>query len=91
MTYGFTVYLAGVEQIDEEIADRLFAAGCDDGTPVSRDRRAAVGFDRDAPSLEAAIASAVADVRAAGFDVGRVELDPADLPAAGPVGVSVAV
>lgn len=81
MTYGFTVYLQGVSAVTDELTERLFDSGCDDATPVSRNGEAAVGFDRDAASLEAAIASAVADVRAAGFAVSRVELDPADLPA----------
>jgi hypothetical protein len=81
MTYGFTVYLKSVTAVTDDLANRLFESGCDDGTPFSRDGEVAIGFDRDAPSLEAAIASAVADVRSAGFAVSRIELDPADLPA----------
>ena len=82
MTYRFTVYLEDVEGLTEDAADRLFEAGCDDGTPFSRSGEAAVGFDRDAESLEAAMRSAVANVRAAGYGVSRVEVDPADVPLA---------
>jgi hypothetical protein len=53
----------------------LFAAGCDDGTPASCHGLAWVHFDREAASLEDAIRSAVAQVRAAGLAVSKVELD----------------
>lgn len=72
--YEFELVLAGVEVMTEDIAEALFAAGCDDGSPHSGNGVAAVGFDREAKSLEQAIASAVADVKQAGFDVARVEL-----------------
>ena len=49
--------------------------GCDDGTPASCDGLAWVHFDREAPSLEEAIHSAVSQVRSAGFVVSKVELD----------------
>jgi hypothetical protein len=74
-TYEFDVLLKGVSEVTDEQADALFAAGCDDGTPASCDGVAWVHFDREAASLEAAIASAVAQVRAAGFTVSKVELD----------------
>ena len=82
MTYGFTVYLEGVDALTDELANRIFDSGCDDCTPFSRAGETGVGFDRDAPTLEAAISSAVADLKAAGFVVSRVELDPADLAVA---------
>jgi hypothetical protein len=74
-TYEFDVHLKGVSEVTDAQADTLFAAGCDDGTPTSCDGVAWVHFDREAASLEAAIASAVAQVRAAGFTVSKVELD----------------
>ena len=58
----------------DEQADALFAAGCDDGTPVSCDGLAWVHFDREASSLEEAVRSAVAQVRTAGLAVSKVEL-----------------
>lgn len=46
-----------------------------DGTPACRAGVAWIHFDRDAPSLEEAIHSAVTQVRSAGFAVSKVELD----------------
>jgi hypothetical protein len=74
-TYEFDVVLKGTSEVTDEQADALFAAGCDDGTPASRGGRAWVHFDREAPSLEAAISSAVTQVRSAGLAVSKVELD----------------
>jgi hypothetical protein len=74
-SYEFDVVLKDVAQITDDQADALFAAGADDGTPASCDGLAWIHFDREAPSLEEAIRSAVAQVRAAGFKVSKVELD----------------
>ncbi len=74
-TYEFEAILAGVSEIMDEQANTLFAAGCDDGMPASRQGRAWIHFDRKAPSLEEAIRSAVAQVQAAGLAVSKVELD----------------
>jgi hypothetical protein len=53
----------------------LFAAGCDDGTPTSCDGVTWIHFEREAVSLEEAIRSAVAQVKAAGLQVRKVEMD----------------
>lgn len=74
-TYEFDVYLKGVNEVTDEQADALFAAGADDGTPVSSDGLTWVHFDREAFSLEEAIRSAVVQVRAAGFHASKIELD----------------
>jgi len=74
MTYGFGIILK-VDEITEDDANRLFEAGCDDGTVVSRCGVAQVLFDREAPTLEAAIRSAIANVEGAGFVVSRVEIE----------------
>jgi hypothetical protein len=57
-----------------EECDALYEAGCDDGTIVSRNDVTFIAFDRKAASLEQAIRSATADVRAAGLEVKRVEM-----------------
>ena len=80
LTYRFTLHLNGINAMTPEIADALHEASCDDATPFARAREAGVGFDREAESLEAAITSALADMRSAGFRVKRVVIDPADLP-----------
>lgn len=74
-TYEFDVVLAGSTEVTAGQADALFAAGCSDGTPASYNEVAWIHFDREAPSLEEAIRSAVAQVRAAGLSVAKIELD----------------
>ena len=73
-TYEFTIILKQPEVTDADCGT-LFEAGCDDSTVVSKNGVTCVIFDREAPSLEEAIRSATADVRKAGFDVARVEMD----------------
>ena len=71
--YGFTVVLTAATLSVKE-CDALYEAGCDDGTIVTRKGKTFIIFDRKAESLEQAIRSATGDVRAAGFDVKRVEM-----------------
>ena len=73
-TYEFDVVLKDVATISDDQADALYAAGCDDGTPASRDGAAWVHFDRSAPTLEEAIRSAISQVQSAGLIVARVEI-----------------
>jgi hypothetical protein len=73
--YDFIVILRGLDVIDEDLADKLFEAGCDDGSPFSSCGIAGVGFSREAESLEAAIRSAVADVQQAACTVERVQIE----------------
>ena len=72
-TYGFSVVL-NAPTLSVEECEALYEAGCDDGTIVTRNRVTFIVFDRKADSLEQAIRSAAADVRAAGFEVKRVEM-----------------
>lgn len=72
-TYEFSVVLTARNLTTEE-CDALYEAGCDDGTIVTRNGVTYIAFDRKAETLERAIRSATADVRAAGLDVKRVEL-----------------
>jgi hypothetical protein len=64
-----------VSEVTDDQADRLFAAGCDDGTPASCKGLAWIHFDREASSLEEAIGTAVAQVQSAGFSVSKIQLD----------------
>lgn len=73
-TYEFSLILKAGEVNDEQ-CDALYAAGCDDGTIVTRDGVTHIAFDRQANSLEDAIRSATANVRAAGFEITRVEME----------------
>ena len=74
-TYEFDVVLKEVTELTDDQADKLFAAGCDDGTPAGCDGVAWIHLDRQAASLEEAIATAVVQVQAAGLLVSKVELD----------------
>ena len=74
-TYAFDVILKGVAEITDEQADGLFAAGCDDGTPTCCNGTAWIHFDREGAALEEAIRSAIAQVRAAGLQVAKIEMD----------------
>lgn len=74
--YDFTLVLKGSPELTDEVADSLFAAGCDDGSPGTCEGVFTIDFHREADSLEDAIRSAVANVRSAGFHVARVEMEP---------------
>jgi hypothetical protein len=73
--YEFTLILKGSPELTEEIADQLFEAGCDDGTPGTSDGVFSIDFHRTANALEDAINSAISNVKSAGYDVERVEIE----------------
>jgi hypothetical protein len=76
MNYEFTVVLANPNEMTTDLANALFAAGCDDGHPWSSDGVAAITFDREAECLITAIRSAIVDVQKASCIVERVEIEP---------------
>lgn len=78
--YEFTLILKGAPELTEEMADELFAAGCDDGTPGTCNGVFSIDFHREADSLEAAIRSAIAHVRTAGYEVERVQIEADTMP-----------
>ena len=71
--YEFTLILEGPLELTEDIADKLFEAGCDDGTPGTCNGIFSIDFHRQAESFEEAIRSAIADVKSAGYRAERVE------------------
>lgn len=77
--YEFDVILKDVAEVTDEQADALFGAGCDDGTPASCDGIAWIHFDRESTTLEDAVRLAVSQVRKAGLDVAKVQLDIASV------------
>lgn len=70
--YDFTLALTGISELTPDVVDRLYEAGFDDATLAIRHGRAYATFSREAPSLNEAVLSAIANVRDA--DVGGVEL-----------------
>lgn len=73
--YDFTLVLSGALELTEDFAEALFEAGCDDGTPGTSDGVFMIDFHREANSLEEAIQSAISNVKSAGRDVARVEIE----------------
>ena len=79
--HEFRIILADAEEIVDDLthdkfvtmANALFEAGCDDGSPGASGGIVTVDFHREAGSLRDAIESAVADVESAGYLVERVE------------------
>lgn len=80
-TYEFTIILGGIDELTDDAANRLFEAGCSDGSPGQFAGECLVDFDRTAPTLEDAIRSAIENIRTAGFTVKRVEMDEAAVAA----------
>ena len=76
--HEFTLVLAHPEESEED-ADALYEAGCRDGSISTSGGVTRIDFHRQAATLEEAIRSAIANVRAAGFDVVRVQLEPESL------------
>jgi hypothetical protein len=73
--HQFTLVLSGIVQIDEELENRVFEAGCDDALLGVRDGVVYLDFDRRADSFEEAIVSAVRDVEGAELKTAHIEPD----------------
>ncbi len=78
-TFDFMVVLADKNDLSEDDAEKLFATGCDDGTPGVSNQVAVIHFSRDATSFQEAIVSAKTDVENAGFEVARVEIGACEI------------
>ena len=78
--YEFTLVLKGSLGLTEEIADELFEAGCNDGTPGTCKGVFSIDFHREAESLESAINSAINNVKSAGYDVDHVQIEAGAIP-----------
>ena len=64
-TYHFSILIRDADLHDLE--DRLYQAGCDDALLCFHNQTPYLEFDREAESAEAAVRSALANIRAAGF------------------------
>ncbi|ENL8728983.1 DNA-binding protein [Citrobacter amalonaticus] len=65
--YNFTLTLSGVTYETEGLEDALYESGCDDALICAYGNSVYVEFDREAESLDAAIASAVDNIESAGI------------------------
>jgi hypothetical protein len=75
--YRFAVIIPSSRMTHEEIldaTDALASAGCTDASIRGHSDGLELLFERGADSLQAAIASAIADVERAGYRVSKVEL-----------------
>jgi hypothetical protein len=79
MKYEFSLILSEREVTDED-ADKLYEAGCDDASIVTRDGVTRIQFDRHAQNLDEALASAIQSVERTGFAVARVEIERHEIP-----------
>ncbi len=77
--HDFTLVLNGVDHLDEDVADALFGAGCDDATPSLRFGKVYLTFTRTARSLREAILTAIRDVRRARIGADVLRVDECDL------------
>jgi hypothetical protein len=76
--YRFSLIIAVSPSTYEDILDATDAlgnAGCTDASIRGHTQGMELLFERTAPSLEAAIASAISDVEGSGYRVSRVELE----------------
>ena len=78
--YEFRLILRGSPELTEEIADELFEAGCSDGTPGTCNGVFSIDFHRQSDSLEAAINSAINNVKSAGYEVDHVQIEAGAMP-----------
>lgn len=74
-THRFSLVLSGISELTSELADRLFEATKGDIEFNMRDGIAFVEFERSAPTLNAAIRSAIDDVENAGLGIRVVRVE----------------
>jgi hypothetical protein len=79
MKYEFSLVLSATEVTDDD-ADKLYEAGCDDGSILTREGVTRIQFDREASNLDGALASAIENVERAGLAVARVEIERHEVP-----------
>ena len=73
-SHNFLIFATIADSEAIGIADRLFEAGCDDGTVSFQNGMIVIEFDRDARTLDEALQSAIDDVTSAGAQVIRYEI-----------------
>jgi hypothetical protein len=78
-TYNFSLVISQPTMNFDEAADKLFEAGCDDGTFGISNGLYEIEFDREANSFEEAIRSAISDVKKAKIGSRILRVTPDDL------------
>lgn len=75
-TYQFTLVLKNVDETTDNLEDSLYEAGCDDALINFRGGTVYLDFDREAPSLEEAVISAVQNVESASIKAMVTHISP---------------
>ena len=83
--YEFTFVLEQTLYAEHDAEVERIYGRCDDSSIVTSEHVTRVHFGRKAKSLFAAVQSALADLRAEGFEVRKVEFDTEAFEAATPV------
>lgn len=78
MIWRFTARVKNLESFSDSQAESLYGR-CPDATLSSSAGRAKIAFDREAPSLQAAIRTALADISGVGLNVASIEIEADDL------------
>jgi hypothetical protein len=73
MYHSFTLHVAGISVEGDRYEDALFEAGCDDALVGVLGGEIFLDFDREAPSFDEAVNSAVKNVERAGGKVVKIE------------------
>ncbi len=77
--YDFALVLEGIADLNDNVMNRLFDAGCDDATFSMRYGRVFAEFSREAESYSQALLSAISAVRAAGVGAEVLRVNTCDL------------
>jgi hypothetical protein len=77
--HSFTLFLSGVDVLNDEQFDVLYEAGCDDALLGVRDGAQYAAFDRESPSFSEALTSAIRDITSAVSDLQVVRIEPDEL------------
>lgn len=77
--YNFSLLISPPTVAEEMAADRLYAGGCDDALFSVSGGVYEIEFDREAPSLDKAVRSAIRDVNSAKIGARVVRVVPDDL------------
>jgi predicted DNA-binding transcriptional regulator AlpA len=75
-TFEFSVVASGLDPNADDYETRFYEAGCDDALVAFQKGHTIVDFAREAPTLAAALTSAMAQVIQAGAVIDRIEPDP---------------
>ena len=77
--FDFALILSTPTELTDDVADALFAAGCDDATPSLCYGQVWLEFSRTAASYKDAVLTAIRDVRRAGIGADVLQVDDCGL------------